>query len=86
MAFKIGKQKVSRDQFAIYSGKLDVEGGTIEGDLSVAGDVDVLNTYSASSGHFLVPGDILFQAQNGDQTVDVLATGNTGQTLGIYNN
>ena len=29
-----------------------------------------------------MPGDILFQAKNGDQTVDVLATGNTLYLMG----
>ena len=86
MADKIGKFKVSRDQFAIYESKLDITGGTIEGDLSVAGDIDYLNTLSASSGHFLVPGDLLFQTRNGSQTVNILSTTGIGSTLGIYNN
>ena len=86
MASRIGKQKVSRDQYAIYASKLDVSGGTVEGDLSIAGDIDILNTISASSGHIIVEGDILFQTQNGETTMDILSTTSFGSTLGIYNN
>ena len=86
MASRIGKQKVSRDQYAIYASKLDVSGGTVEGDLSIAGDIDILNTISASSGHIIVEGDILFQTQNGIQTTNILSTSDVGGTLGLYNN
>ena len=86
MAQRIGKQKVSRDQWAIYSSKLDTAGGTVEGDLSVAGDVDVLNTISASSGDFLIPGDLNFATVNGDDRTTILRTTGIGETLGIYNN
>ena len=86
MADKIGKFKVSKDEYAIYSSKLDTSGGTIEGDLSVAGDVDVLNTISASSGDFLVPGDLNFATVNGDDRTTILRTTGIGSTLGIYNN
>ena len=83
---RIGKYKVSKRKFDEYNAKLDVSGGTIEGDLSVAGDVDVLNTISASSGDFLVPGDLNFATINGDDRTTILRTTGIGSTLGIYNN
>ena len=86
MANRIGKYKVSKIEFEKFNTKLDVDGGTIEGDLSVAGDVDILNTFSASSGHILVPGDFLLQTQNGDQTTDILSTTGIGSSMGMYNN
>ena len=86
MAHKIGKRRVEKWELDNYNAKLDVTGGTIGGDLSVAGDVDILNTISASSGHLLVPGDFLFQTQNGEYTTDILSTTGVGSTLGIYNN
>ena len=86
MARKIGKFKVSTDQYAIYSSKLNKSGDTVEGDLSIAGDVDILNTISASSGDFLVPGDLNFATVNGDDRTTILRTTGIGSTLGIYNN
>ena len=86
MANKIGKFKVSKDEYAIYSSKLDTSGGTIEGDFSVVGDLDILNTISASSGDFLVPGDLNFATINGDDRTTILRTTGIGSTLGIYNN
>ena len=86
MANKIGKYKVSNRRMKEYNAKLDISGGTIEGDLSIAGDVDVLNTVSASSGDFLVPGDLNFTTVNGDDTTSILRTTGIGATLGIYNN
>ena len=86
MANKIGKYKVSKSDYKIYSSKLDISGGTIEGSLSIAGDVDILNTLSASSGDFLVPGDLNFATINGDDRTTILRTTGIGSTLGIYNN
>ena len=86
MANKIGKFKVSKDDYAIYSSKLDKSGDTVEGDFSVAGDLDILNTISASSGDFLVPGDLNFATINGDDRTTILRTTGIGSTLGIYNN
>ena len=86
MSNMIGKYKVSKREFDEYNAKLDVSGGTIEGDLSIAGDVDVLNTVSASSGDFLVPGDLNFATVDGDDRTTILRTTGIGSTLGIYNN
>ena len=86
MANRIGKYKVSEDDYAIYGSKLDVSGGTVEGDFSIAGHLDVLNTISASSGDFLVPGDINFTTVDGNDTTTILRTTGIGSTLGIYNN
>ena len=86
MAYKIGKYKVSKREYDEYHAKLNVSGGTIDGDLSVAGDVDVLNTISASSGDFLIPGDLNFATINGDDRTTILRTTGIGSTLGIYNN
>ena len=86
MARKIGKWKVTEEIYRRHIGKLDISGGTIDGDLSVAGDVDVLNTISASSGDFLVPGDLNFATINGDNRTTILRTTGIGSTLGIYNN
>ena len=82
----IGKHKVSDEEYKRYISKLDISGGTMEGDLSVAGDVDVLNTISASSGDFLVPGDLNFATIDGDDRTTILRTTGIGDTLGIYNN
>ena len=86
MAKKIGKHKVSKSQFAIYGSKFDADGGNITGDVSIEGDIDILNSISASSGHILAPGDFLFQTQNDEQTTDILSTTGIGSTLGIFNN
>ena len=86
MAHVIGKYKVSKREFDEYNAKLDVSGGTVEGSVSIAGDVDVLNTISASSGDFLVPGDLNFATVNGDDRTTILRTTGIGSTLGIYNN
>ena len=88
MAYKIGKRKVGKwewDNHQQYTELLRV-GGNIGGDVSIEGDCEVLNTLSASSGHLLVPGDFLFQTQNGAQTTNILSTADVGGTLGIYNN
>ena len=86
MAQIIGKFKVTNEEYRRHISKLDLSGGTIEGDLSIAGDVDVLNTVSASSGDFLVPGDLNFATVNGDDRTTILRTTGVGSTLGIYNN
>ena len=86
MAQKIGKYKVSKEDYAIYASKLNKSGDTVDGDFSVAGDLDILNTVSASSGDFLVPGDLNFATVNGDDRTTILRTTGIGSTLGIYNN
>ena len=86
MAHRIGKHKVSRDQYAIYASKLNKSGDTVDGDFSIAGDLDILNTISASSGDFLVPGDLNFATVDGDDRTTILRTTGIGATLGIYNN
>ena len=86
MARKIGKYKVPDEEYRRHISKLDTAGGTVEGDLSVAGDIDCLNTISASSGDFLVPGDLNFATLNGDDRTTILRTTGIGSTLGIYNN
>ena len=62
------------------------EGGNIAGNVSIEGDIDVLNTISGSGGSFVVPGDFLFQTDNGGVTQDILKTTDYGQNLGIHNN
>ena len=86
MARMIGKYKVPEETWRRHISKFDVSGGTIDGDLSVAGDVDVLNTISASSGDFLIPGDLNFATVDGDDRTTILRTTGIGSTLGIYNN
>ena len=86
MADRIGKFKVSKDQYAIYASKLNKSGDTVDGDFSIAGDLDILNTISASSGDFLVPGDLNFATVDGDDRTTILRTTGIGSTLGIYNN
>ena len=86
MARKIGKHKVPEETWRRHISKLDVSGGTVEGSVSIAGDVDVLNTISASSGDFLVPGDLNFATVDGDDRTTILRTTGIGATLGIYNN
>ena len=86
MAHRINNFKVSKDQYAIYSSKLNKSGDTVDGDFSVAGDLDILNTISASSGDFLVPGDLNFATVDGDDRTTILRTTGIGSTLGIYNN
>ena len=86
MADKIGKYKVSKREFDEFNAKLDIDGGTLNGDLSVEGDIDVLNTISASSGHIMVNGDFLFQTDNDGSTTNIISTTGIGSTLGIYNN
>ena len=88
MADRIGNYKVSRREFKKHQEytQLVREGGNIGGDVSIEGDVDVLNTISASAGSFNVPGDLLFQCQNGDTTTDILSTTGVGLNLGIHNN
>jgi len=86
LAKQIGKYKVDNATFERFESKLDVNGGTVEGDLSVAGDLDILNTLSASSGHLLVPGDFLFQTDNGGSTTDILSTTGLGSAMSLYNN
>ena len=72
--------------------KLQVSGGEIGGDLNVAGstsfegDIDVLNTISASAGSILSPSDLSFQTQNGEITTTILGTTGEGSTLGIHDN
>jgi hypothetical protein len=86
VADRIGKFKVSKDQYAIYASKLNKSGDTVDGDFSVAGDLDILNTISASSGDFLIPGDLNFATVDGDDRTTILRTTGIGSTLGIYNN
>ena len=86
MGNRLGKYKVTKREFEEYNAKLDVSGGTVEGDLSIAGDVDILNTISASSGDFLIPGDLNFATVNGDDRTTIMRTTGIGSTLGIYNN
>jgi len=86
LAKRIGKYKVSEDDYAIYASKLNKSGDTMDGDFSVAGDLDILNTISASSGDFLVPGDLNFATVDGDDRTTILRTTGIGSTLGIYNN
>ena len=88
MAWKIGKRKVSKFEFnnhQLYT-ELAREGGNVGGNISVEGDIDILNTISASSGDFLVPGDLNFATVNGDDRTTILRTTGIGSTLGIYNN
>ena len=86
MAQKIGKYKVSKREYEEYNAKLNKSGDTVDGDFSIAGDLDILNTVSASSGDFLVPGDLNFATVNGDDRTTILRTTGIGETLGIYNN
>ncbi len=88
MADKIGNCKVSRIEFQNHQRytELTREGGNIGGDVSIEGDIDILNTISASAGSFNVPGDLQFQCQNGDTTTDILSTTGVGLNLGIHNN
>ena len=86
MARIIGKYKVPEETWRRHISKLDVSGGTVEGSVSIAGDLDILNTISASSGDFLVPGDLNFATVDGDDRTTILRTTGIGSTLGIYNN
>tara|TARA_R100000152_G_C6710993_1_gene138605 strand:+ start:243 stop:710 length:468 start_codon:yes stop_codon:yes gene_type:complete len=90
VAKKVGKYKVGKQEYEYI--RLQQEGGNIGGDLniggdtSIEGDIDVLNTISGSAGSFLIPGDLNFITQNGEEVNHILTTTGEGSNLGIYNN
>ncbi len=86
MAPKIGKFKVTNEEYRRHISKLDTSGGNITGDLSVEGDIDAGSTISGSGGSFLIPNDLNFATVNGDNRTTILRTTGIGSTLGIYNN
>ena len=87
MAYRVGpggKYKVGKMKYEAY--RFQKEGGNISGDVSIEGDIDVLNTISGSGGTFKVPGDFLFQTDNAGVTQNILQTTDNGLKMGLHNN
>ena len=86
MAPKIGKFKVTNEEYRRHISKLDNSGGNISGHLSIEGHLDLGSTLSGSGGSFIFPGDLNFATVNGDDRTTILRTTGIGSTLGIYDN